>query len=111
MTTERATADTETAHKLSFVAYAYLTQLDARSEHSRKVLDELAEIDPALSGEIEDELAVVKRILNIDELHIEPVLSYLFNAGIVRVYLFPEIIAMYLLVRLCSTAEHRAQRR
>ena len=110
MAAERSAADAEAAHELSFVAYTYLTQLYTGPEHRSKILDKLAKIDSALRGKVKDELTVVKGIFNIDQLHLKPVLCYLFNAGIVCVDLLSEVFPMDLLVSLGSASQYRTQR-
>ena len=76
-TAKRTTASAKTTDKLCLIAYTNLTKLNSCSENSRKVLNELTEVNSACGCEIEEKLAVVKGILSINELHIKLVLGNL----------------------------------
>lgn len=68
---ERFAADAETAEHFCLVAYADLAQFDAGAERRGEVLDKFAEIDPAVGGEKEDDLAAVEIVVDLDQLHLE----------------------------------------
>ena len=68
---ERLTAKPQAAQHLALIAHADLAQLDAGVELRCQILDQLAEIDPVVSGEIKHQLAAVQRVLGIDQLHFQ----------------------------------------
>ena len=74
MAAEGPPADAETAEHLRLIPHADLPQLDARAEHTRKVLYELAEVHAPVGGEEEENFIPLKRALDVHELHFELVL-------------------------------------
>src|SRR5262249_46895408 len=71
---ERAAAGAVAAVHLGLVAHADLAHLDARAEFGGELADQLAEIDAAVGGEIENQLRAVERLLHARELHAEAAL-------------------------------------
>ena len=70
---KRATADAVATQYFGLVAYADLAQLDAGAEDAGQVLDQVAEIHAAVGREVEQHLAIVERVLGVDQLHVQPV--------------------------------------
>ena len=74
MAAEGPPADAETAEHFRLVPHADLPQLDARAEHARKILYELAEVHAPVGGEEEENFIPLKRALDVHKLHFELVL-------------------------------------
>ena len=108
---ERPAAAADAAHELRLVAHADLPQLDARAEHGREILDELAEIDAAIGREIEHDLVHVERVLDIDELHRELVLRNLLLADRERLFRAHLVVFDFLHVLRRRDAVNDLQRR
>ena len=60
---EGLAADAEAADHLALVAHADLAQLDAGVEDAGQILDQFAEVHPAVGGEVEHDLGAVQRVL------------------------------------------------
>ena len=58
-------------HHLGLVAHPYLAQFDAGAVFAHQILDQLAKVDAGRRREIENELAAVKKDLNVHELHVQ----------------------------------------
>src|SRR5947199_268618 len=72
---ERTAAGTVPAVHLGLVANTDLPHLDPRPELRRELAHELAEVDPAVGGEIEEQLRSVERLLDACQLHPQSVLA------------------------------------
>jgi hypothetical protein len=57
---KRSSAHTDSAEKLCLISYTYLSEFDPRFEYRGKVSYELAEVNSARCGKIEEKLCVVK---------------------------------------------------
>jgi len=106
-----ASANAESADHSRFVADADLTKLDTGAENGCKILDERAEVNSTRRGEEEYELGVVKRVLRVNELHIEPVIGDLSKADLEGLALTAAVILVVSLVLLCSRADNGAKGR
>lgn len=81
-TAVRPAADAEAAHHFRLVAHADLPELNAVAEYSGKILYKLTEVDTPVGGEEESGLAALKVALDVNELHVKPVLDYLLLADL-----------------------------
>src|SRR4051812_9824334 len=72
---KRTSAGAVAADQLRLVTHADLPHLDARPKFGSQLAHQLAEIDAAVSGEVEDQLRSVERLLDAGELHAEPALA------------------------------------
>lgn len=63
-------ANSETSELTRLVTHAYLSEFDSCMEYPCKRLDKFAEVDSAVSREIEQNLGTVKRVFDIDKLHL-----------------------------------------
>src|SRR5712691_12061358 len=72
---ERTAAGTVPAVHLGLVANTDLPHLDPRPELRRELAHELAEVDPAVGGEIEEQLRSVERLLDACQLHPQSALA------------------------------------
>src|SRR5262249_32649584 len=77
---ERPPARPVAAEHLRLVADADLPHLDAAAEVRRQIPDQLAEIDPALGGVIEDEPRAVEHLFHPRQLHRQAALADLHQA-------------------------------
>ena len=87
-----------------------MAQLNPCTEHACQILYECAEIDPAVSRKIEQDFAVVKRILHVDELHLKLMGgNFLFTDG--KGFLLPAPVFFYALqILACRLADELFQR-
>ena len=111
MAAEGPAAAAIAAQDLGLVADSHLAQLDAGAEHSCQVLDQLAEIHASVRCEIKKDLAVVKGIFGVDQLHIQAPLQDLFTADPESL---PFPLAVFLLaavIFLRADPDHRLERR
>ena len=106
---QRPAAAPDAAEQLRLVADADLPELDARAENAGQVLHELAEINPSVGREIEENLAVVKGVLRLDELHVEPSCGDLLLADAESFFLPRFIFALPRVVLLRRHADHLFQ--
>src|SRR5262252_1283076 len=84
---ERPAAGPVAAVHLGFVTHTDLPHLDTRTEFGGKLAHELAEIDAAVGGEVENQLRAVERLLDARELHAEAALANLQQRDPVRLLL------------------------
>ena len=70
-TAKALAARSAAAEHLRLVPYSDLPELYPHPENSGEILDQFAEIDPAVCREIKYYLVVIKCIFYIDELHLE----------------------------------------
>ena len=75
---EGASADAQSSQHFGFVPHADLPQLDAGAEHPGQLLDQLAEIHPAVGGKVEQDLTAVKGVLHLHQLHFQLAQGNLF---------------------------------
>ena len=86
-TAQRPAARAVAPDHLGRVAHADLAHLDPRLEFRGQFLDQLAEIDAAVSREIEHELRPVERLFDARQLHAEPALVHLQRGDALRLAL------------------------
>src|SRR6185436_16921503 len=72
---ERTAAGAVAAVHLRLVADADLAHFDSRPELGRQLAHQLAEVDAAVGGEIENQLRAVERLLDPRQLHAEAALA------------------------------------
>ena len=66
-----ASARTETALELAFVADTYLTELDTHTELRGKVANKVAEVDAVIRSEEKQHFAAFESKFRVDNLHIQ----------------------------------------
>ena len=66
-----ASARTETALELAFVADTYLTELDTHTELRSKVANKVAEVDAVIRSEEKQHFAAFESKFRVDNLHIQ----------------------------------------
>ena len=88
---EGSAAGTETAHELGLVAYTDLAELYSGMEDRGQILDQIAEVNAACRGEVEDQLCVIEGELGVHQLHIEAVGCDLFDADAEGIGLFDRV--------------------
>ena len=79
MTAKLSSTDPHTAYDLGLIADTDLAKLDPGLEYRRQILYQLTEIDPSVCGKIEKYFIVIKRVLCINELHLQLMLVDLFQ--------------------------------
>ena len=104
-------AHAEAADHLRLVAHADLPQLDAGAQHGGEALDQLAEVDAAVSREEEQDLAAVKGIFRRDELHFQPEVGDLLLADVHGALFAAAVLGVDALVLLRGQPQDGAQRR
>src|SRR5262245_2941074 len=88
---ERTAAGAIAAVHLGFVADADLAHLDPHAEFARQLPHKVAEVDPSVRGEIEQEPRSVERVLDARELHREAALADFQQRDAVR-FLFAPLL-------------------
>ena len=107
---ERPAARTVAAEHAGLIADADLTQFDAGAEHGGEVLDEVAEINPPVSREIEHDLAAIKRIFRRNQLHLKSMLFDLLPGDAVCLPLLLPVSGISgIILRRCHP-DHRPKR-
>ena len=66
-----AAAAAQTADHLRLIAHADLAQLNAGTEHARKVLNQLAEVHTTVCGEVKQQLVHIKGAFRGDKVHFQ----------------------------------------
>ena len=85
---ERSPADAQTAQHFRLVPYADLAQLDAGTEHPGQFLYQLAEIYPPIGGKVEEDLAAVKGVFHLHQLHFQLAQGYFLLRYAESLFLF-----------------------
>ena len=73
---EGTATDAKSTHHFCLVSYTNLAQLNAGTEHTSKVFDEVTEIYPAICCEIKENLTAVKVVFGRNQLHIQLMIRY-----------------------------------
>ena len=107
---QRSAADAVAAQYFGLVADADLAQFDARAENAGQVLDQVAEVHASVRCKVEKHFAVVKSILRIDELHVQPVGVDLLLADAVGFLLLDAVVLLGLGVGGGCDADHFFER-
>ena len=107
---EFSAADPHTAQHLRLIAYADLPQLDPHAEYRSQVFHQIPEIDSPVRGKIKKDLASVKGILRIHQLHVKVMLSHLFPADVQSLFFFCPVFLNLLRIFLRRDPDHLAQR-
>ena len=97
MAAKRSAADANSAEDLCLIADTDLAKLDSRLKDSRQILYQLTEINSSVGGKVKQHLVIVKRILCIDQLHLQVVRPDLLLADFKRFFFF---LAVALLPRI-----------
>ncbi len=72
MTTKHSAADTDASDKPSFIPNTDLPELDPHPERRDEIPHELAEIDPTVSREKEEELVLFWKNMSAQDFHFQP---------------------------------------
>ena len=102
-------ADAQASQHFRLVPDAHLTQLNPGAEDAGQVLDQGPEVHPALSGEEEEDLAAVKAVLHLNELHLQLVLGNLLLTDLEGPGLLLFVFLLLAEIGLRGNAEHRAE--
>ena len=106
----RAAADADATDHLRLVPDADLAQFDAVAEDARKILYQLAEVDPPVGREEEHRLVPLKIALHVHQLHIQPVLGDLLLAYLEGFLLALLIYLGHAQIVRRGDSHHRAKR-
>ena len=98
MAAQRSAAASDAPEHLCLVSDSYLAQFNAHPEHSRQIFYQFSEINSAVSGKVKYDLAVVKSVLHVYELHNKSVFIYLFLAKFHGPLFLFEIFLMLLMI-------------
>ena len=79
MAAQFATTEADTAQHFCFITYAHLAQFNSGFKNSRKLFNQLTKVHSAFCCKIENYLAAVESVFNVDNFHIKP---KLFNARV-----------------------------
>ena len=94
MAAERPSADPDPSEDLCLVTDTDLTQLDPRAEYARQILYQVAEVDAAVRCKVEKDLAVVKCIFRLDQLHLQTAFQDLLSADLIRFFFFDAVLGL-----------------
>ena len=100
MAAQLPAAYSDAAPDLRLIPDTDLAQLDPCAEHAGQVLYQLPEVDPSVCRKVEQYLIVVKCVLRVDELHVQPVLADLLLADtegfffLLPVFLLPAVVVL-----------------
>ena len=111
MAAECASAASDSAHHLRLISYPDLAKFDSHLKYRSKILNELTEINSSVSGEIEYNLAVVKGIFNIDQLHHKTVFINLFLTKLQCFFFLFDIFKVPLVIIIVGNPYDFFQRR
>ena len=102
MAAQLPAADPQAAPDLRLIPHSDLAQLDPRAEHACQVLYQLAEINPSVRCKVKQHLVVVKCVLRVDKLHLQPMLADLLLADAEGLFfLLPVLLLPAVVIPVC----------
>ena len=103
MAAKRSSADADSAEDLRLIADTDLAKLDSRLKDCRQILYQLAEINSSVGGKVKQHFVIVKRILCIDQLHLQVMCPDLLLADFKRFFFFLAVVLLpRIILRRCD---------
>ena len=106
---QRSSADADTAQDLGLITDTDLPKLNTGLEHRCQIFHQFTEINSSVSGKVKQHFVIIKGVLCIDELHLQPMLLDLFLADLKCFFFFFLIGCCLLVILLCCHTDHRLQ--
>ena len=107
---KRPPAYAHSAENFRLIANADLPQLDARAENARKLLHKIPKINAAVRREVEEDLAVVKCILRLNQFHLQAALCDFCLANLICFFLLDPVFGFTLGIELRGDANDILER-
>ena len=110
MTAQASSADSDASQNLRLIPDSDLTQLNSRTEHTGQILNQLPEIDPSVRRKVKQHFIVIKRILCLNQFHLQAVLFDFFLTDPERFPLLDPVGSFLRVILRSRDPDHRLER-
>ena len=107
---QRTSASADAAHHLGFVTDTNLTQFNTHLKHTCQILYQFTEVYTAVCSKVENNLAVIKGVFHVNQLHNQTMLVDFFLAKLQRPFFLLYVFLMFFIIFRRSDTDDFFQR-